>query len=260
MDIGGRKLSATGDSLYEILGLPKTATPEDIKRTYRRLALRFHPDKNPGDPEAADKFKDINRANAILSDLSKRNIYDNYGSVGLYIAEQLGEEHVNTYFALTSGWAKAIFIFCGIITGCYCGCCCFCCCFNFCCGRCKPKPPPDADYSNLNVDGRDSGEGAKVYTNEPKEWTPLFGGLPDQHESDSEDRQPVLPKVRKFQEDLGEDPVTAQPGMGADQGGGGGTFAMPAPAQTANNPFAMPPPSETTNLNSQGGQPNYMGN
>ncbi|XP_022657433.1 dnaJ homolog subfamily C member 5-like isoform X2 [Varroa jacobsoni] len=222
MDIGGRKLSATGDSLYEILGLPKTATPEDIKRTYRRLALRFHPDKNPGDPEAADKFKDINRANAILSDLSKRNIYDNYGSVGLYIAEQLGEEHVNTYFALTSGWAKAIFIFCGIITGCYCGCCCFCCCFNFCCGRCKPKPPPDADYSNLNVDGRDSGEGAK--------------------------------------EDLGEDPVTAQPGMGADQGGGGGTFAMPAPAQTANNPFAMPPPSETTNLNSQGGQPNYMGN
>ncbi|XP_022657434.1 dnaJ homolog subfamily C member 5-like isoform X3 [Varroa jacobsoni] len=211
MDIGGRKLSATGDSLYEILGLPKTATPEDIKRTYRRLALRFHPDKNPGDPEAADKFKDINRANAILSDLSKRNIYDNYGSVGLYIAEQLGEEHVNTYFALTSGWAKAIFIFCGIITGCYCGCCCFCCCFNFCCGRCKPKPPPDADYSNLN-------------------------------------------------EDLGEDPVTAQPGMGADQGGGGGTFAMPAPAQTANNPFAMPPPSETTNLNSQGGQPNYMGN
>ncbi|XP_022657431.1 dnaJ homolog subfamily C member 5-like isoform X2 [Varroa destructor] len=238
MDIGGRKLSATGDSLYEILGLPKTATPEDIKRTYRRLALRFHPDKNPGDPEAADKFKDINRANAILSDLSKRNIYDNYGSVGLYIAEQLGEEHVNTYFALTSGWAKAIFIFCGIITGCYCGCCCFCCCFNFCCGRCKPKPPPDADYSNLNVDGRDSGEGAKCMI----PWKIIKA-------ADSQ-----------LKEDLGEDPVTAQPGMGADQGGGGGTFAMPAPAQTANNPFAMPPPSETTNLNSQGGQPNYMGN
>ncbi|OQR71060.1 cysteine string protein-like [Tropilaelaps mercedesae] len=222
MDIGGRKLSATGDSLYEILGLPKTATADDIKRTYRRLALRFHPDKNPGDPEAADKFKDINRANAVLSDLSKRNIYDNYGSVGLYIAEQLGEEHVNTYFALTSSWAKALFIFCGIITGCYCGCCCFCCCFNFCCGKCKPKPPPDQDYSNLNVDGRDGGE-------EPKE-------------------------------DLGEDPVMAQPGTGADQGAGGGTFAMPPPTQTANNPFAMPPPSETTNLNSQGSQPNYMGN
>jgi len=152
MDIGGRKLSATGVSLYEVLGLPKTATADDIKRTYRRLALRWHPDKNPGDPEAQEKFKDINRANAVLGDLSKRNIYDNYGSVGLYIAEQLGEEHVNTYFALTSGWAKTIFIVCGILTGCYCGCCCFCCCFNFCCGRCKPKPPADADYSNLNED------------------------------------------------------------------------------------------------------------
>ena len=63
-----------------------------------QLALRFHPDKNPGDLEAAEKFKDINRANAILSDLSKRNIYDNYGSMGLYIAEQLGEENVNAYF------------------------------------------------------------------------------------------------------------------------------------------------------------------
>ncbi|XP_003737244.1 dnaJ homolog subfamily C member 5 [Galendromus occidentalis] len=217
MDIGGRKLSATGDSLYETLGLPKTATAEDIKRTYRRLALRFHPDKNPGDLEAAEKFKDINRANAILSDLSKRNIYDNYGSMGLYIAEQLGEENVNAYFTLTSGWAKAIFICCGIITGCYCGCCCFCCCFNFCCGKCKPKPPPEySDYSNLNVDGQ--------------------GGQDAENKEDG----------------TGEDPVTAQPGAGGD--------AFSNPTQTANNPFAMPAPSETTNLNSQGGQPNYMGN
>ncbi|GFT25189.1 dnaJ homolog subfamily C member 5 [Trichonephila clavipes] len=106
MAASARKLSTSGDSLYVVLGLPKTATPDDIKKTYRKLALKFHPDKNPNDPGAAEKFKDINRAHSILSDLTKRNIYDNYGSLGLYIAEQFGEENVNTYFVLTSGWCK----------------------------------------------------------------------------------------------------------------------------------------------------------
>jgi len=111
----------------------------------KQLALKYHPDKNPNNPEAAEKFKDINRANTILSDITKRNIYDNYGSLGLYIAEQFGEENVNTYFVLTSGWCKALVAFCGVITCCYC-CCCFCCCFNFCCGKCRPKHPEE-DYS-----------------------------------------------------------------------------------------------------------------
>lgn len=52
------------------------------------------------------QFKEVNRAHAILSDLTKRNIYDNYGSLGLYIAEQFGEENVNAYFLVTSGWCK----------------------------------------------------------------------------------------------------------------------------------------------------------
>lgn len=60
------------------------------------------------------QFKEINRANAILSDLTKRNIYDNYGSLGLYIAEQFGEENVNTYFLLTSGWCK-VRHYCGFL-------------------------------------------------------------------------------------------------------------------------------------------------
>jgi DnaJ family protein C protein 5 len=52
------------------------------------------------------QFKEVNRAHSILSDLTKRNIYDNYGSLGLYIAEQFGEENVNAYFLVTSGWCK----------------------------------------------------------------------------------------------------------------------------------------------------------
>jgi DnaJ family protein C protein 5 len=146
-----RKLSTQGDSLYEILALPKTATSDEVKKTYRRLALKYHPDKNPNNPEASEKFKEVNRAHSILSDPTKRNIYDNYGSLGLYIAEQFGEENVNAYFVVTSTWCKALFIVCGIISCCYC-CCCLCCCCNFCCGKCKPRPPEDTgDYHTLNV-------------------------------------------------------------------------------------------------------------
>ncbi|XP_074040653.1 dnaJ homolog subfamily C member 5 isoform X2 [Leptinotarsa decemlineata] len=155
-----RKLSTQGDSLYEVLALPKTATNEEIKKTYRRLALKYHPDKNPDNPDAAEKFKEVNRAHSILSDATKRNIYDNYGSLGLYIAEQFGEENVNAYFVVTSTWCKALFFFCGIITGCYC-CCCLCCCCNFCCGKCKPRAPEDTgEYHTLNRDqGSNSAEG-----------------------------------------------------------------------------------------------------
>uniref|UniRef100_A0A1A9WSP5 J domain-containing protein n=1 Tax=Glossina brevipalpis TaxID=37001 RepID=A0A1A9WSP5_9MUSC len=72
------------------------------KRKLSKLALKYHPDKNPDNAEAAEKFKEVNRAHSILSDQTKRNIYDNYGSLGLYIAEQFGEENVNAYFVVTS--------------------------------------------------------------------------------------------------------------------------------------------------------------
>lgn len=68
--------------------------------------MRYHPDKNPENPEAAEKFKELNSAHAILSDLTKRNIYDSYGSLGLYVAQQFGEDNVNTYFMLSTWWAK----------------------------------------------------------------------------------------------------------------------------------------------------------
>lgn len=77
--------------------------------TFRKFALRYHPDKNPDNPETAEKFKELNSANSILSDVTKRNIYDSYGSLGLYVAQQFGEENVNTYFMLSTWWAKVSF-------------------------------------------------------------------------------------------------------------------------------------------------------
>ncbi|KAM7405323.1 hypothetical protein PAMP_012593 [Pampus punctatissimus] len=139
-----RALSTSGESLYAVLGVDKNATTEDIKKCYRKLALKFHPDKNPDNPDAAEKFKEINNAHSILVDATKKNIYDKYGSLGLYVAEQFGEENVNTYFVLSSWWAKALFVFCCLSTGCY-FCCCLCCCCNCCCGKCKPRPPMDQE-------------------------------------------------------------------------------------------------------------------
>ncbi|XP_054001013.1 dnaJ homolog subfamily C member 5 isoform X3 [Hylaeus anthracinus] len=171
-----RKMSTAGDSLYQILQIPKTATSEEIKRTYRKLALKYHPDKNPNNPEAAEKFKEINRAHTILTDLTKRNIYDNYGSLGLYVAEQFGEENVNAYFVVTSGWGRALILFCGLITACYC-CCCCCICCNFCCGKCKPTPPENSGaYHNLQ---RDQNPEVNVVTNQPR-------SLAKEDESDEE--------------------------------------------------------------------------
>ena len=65
--------------MYEVLGVGKKATDEDIKKAYRKLARQFHPDRNPGDKEAEDKFKEVQNAYDILSDEQKRAEYDRYG-------------------------------------------------------------------------------------------------------------------------------------------------------------------------------------
>src|SRR5919197_2012878 len=64
---------------YEVLGVPRTATEDDIKKAYRKLARKYHPDVNPGDKTAEEKFKDIGEAYAVLSDPEKRQRYDQLG-------------------------------------------------------------------------------------------------------------------------------------------------------------------------------------
>lgn len=69
---------------YQTLGLKKGATSEEIKRAYRKLAVKYHPDKNPGDKSAEEKFKEINEAYAVLSDPQKKAQYDQFGSTDFH--------------------------------------------------------------------------------------------------------------------------------------------------------------------------------
>jgi curved DNA-binding protein len=67
---------------YKILGVAKDASTEEIKKAYRKLALKYHPDRNQGNKESEEKFKEANEAYAVLSDPEKRKQYDTFGSTG----------------------------------------------------------------------------------------------------------------------------------------------------------------------------------
>src|SRR4030067_1121566 len=67
---------------YTILGVNKNASDEEIKRAYRKMAMKYHPDRNPNKKEAEERFKEINEAYAVLSDKEKRKQYDTFGAEG----------------------------------------------------------------------------------------------------------------------------------------------------------------------------------
>jgi len=72
-------MATTKRDFYEILGVSKTASADEMKKAYRKVAMQFHPDRNPGDKEAEEKFKEAAEAYEILSDVDKRSKYDRYG-------------------------------------------------------------------------------------------------------------------------------------------------------------------------------------
>ena len=98
---------------YRILNLTRETTDEEIKRTYRRLALEYHPDRNPTDKEAEEKFKEINEAYSVLGDPKTRREYDNYGHTrfrGRYASDDIanfgqgyGRMRMNGFFGRGMG-------------------------------------------------------------------------------------------------------------------------------------------------------------
>lgn len=97
---------------YEILGVARNATADEIKKAYRKNAVKFHPDKNPGDPTAEKKFKEVSEAYEVLSDDQKRQMYDRYGKEGVQGAAGSGmhqetmEEALRTFMGAFGGMGQ----------------------------------------------------------------------------------------------------------------------------------------------------------
>ncbi len=94
---------------YEVLGVSKTATKEEIKKAYRKLAIENHPDKNPGDKAAEERFKEATEAYEVLSDDTKRKNYDSYGFAGVDNSQGFGGAAYRDFSDLFSGGFGSIF-------------------------------------------------------------------------------------------------------------------------------------------------------
>jgi curved DNA-binding protein len=99
---------------YKALGVDKKATPDEIKKAFRKLAVKYHPDRNPGDKSSEDKFKEINEAYAVLSDPQKKEQYDTVGSNGFH--RQFSQEDIfrnfdfgNAYKDMGTGGGEDLF-------------------------------------------------------------------------------------------------------------------------------------------------------
>jgi molecular chaperone DnaJ len=84
---------------YEILGVNKSSSTDEIKSAYRKLAMQYHPDRNPGDKEAEDKFKELAEAYEVLSDSQKRSRYDQFGHQGVNATGFQGFDNINDIFS-----------------------------------------------------------------------------------------------------------------------------------------------------------------
>eukprot|EP00043_Microstomoeca_roanoka_P008262 m.79638 g.79638 ORF g.79638 m.79638 type:complete len:318 (+) comp14167_c0_seq2:263-1216(+) len=129
-----REIEASGKTLYEVLGVPPDASDEDIKRSYRKLAVRLHPDKNFG-KDTQTEFQQVRCAYNVLQSPATRDVYNSLGFRGLQVADQLqGEEEEEEIECSTCG--RVAFNVGGALTLGYFFCCfCFCC--NCCCGTCN---------------------------------------------------------------------------------------------------------------------------
>ena len=86
-----QKPPADTENLYKIMGVKKTATEAELKKAHRKLVLKYHPDKNPGDETAKEKFTEVSNAYEILGDPEKRAIYDREGEEGVKESDQRKE-------------------------------------------------------------------------------------------------------------------------------------------------------------------------